>query len=104
MRLRPGLTRLSESVGQAERMRLRPVDTAAGIQQVQGRLLADSGWERHGQREALMDADQGEVRREPGLWRGYPEVGGHRETQAAADRGTLDCRDHRQWLLEHACR
>ena len=85
-------------------MRLGAADAAAGVEQVQRRLLADGRRERHAEREALVDADQREVRREPRLGRGHPEVGGHGQAQAAADRGALDRGDDRQRLLEQADR
>ena len=100
LRGRPQAFGLRQPVGQPDPGRLLAADPAAGAQQVQRALLADDRGQRDRQREAMMQAEPGEVRAEPGLRAGDAEVGGAGQPEAATHRRALHGGDHRRPHLE----
>ena len=66
--------------------------------------MTDDQRQCDGQTEAVVEAEQREVRREARLRSGDAEVGGQRETEASSDRGALHGSDDGQRLLEQADR
>ena len=89
-----------EVVAQPDLVRRGTVDAAPGVEEVEGGLLPDHAREGDGEAEAGVEAELREVRREPRLGGGDPEVGGEGEAETAADRRALDRGDDRQRLLE----
>ena len=102
--LRQQVVLVGQAVTQAERQRLLAADAPPGEQQVRRRLAADDGRQRHRQREAVVEAQAGEVGAEAALRRGHPEVGRQREPAAAADGGALHGGHHGQRGGEQAQR
>ena len=102
LRLGPELSWLGEPIGQADRAGRFTANPPAGIQQVEGGLLADGGGQGDAEREALMNAQQGEIGGEASLRRRHPEVCCQGETKPATDGCALDRGDNGQGLFEQA--
>ncbi len=101
---RPKLVCADEDVAQPQLARGRSIDPSACVQEVHRGLMTDDQRQCDGQTEAVMEAEEREVRREPRVRSGDPEVGGQRETEAASDGCALHRSDDGQRLLEQADR
>ena len=85
-----------QAIGEPDPHGLLAADPATCVEQFERSLLAHQPGQCHGQPEAVMEPEPGEVGTEPCLGRRYPEVGHARQAQAAADRSTLHRRDDRR--------
>jgi DNA-binding transcriptional ArsR family regulator/MFS family permease len=89
-----------QHIAEPHRVRLLAPDAPSGVEQLERALLTDERGERHGEAEALVEAEPREIRAEARLGRRDPEVRHQRQAEPPAHGRALHGGDHRRARLE----